>query len=751
MKRNRQDDTGDGPAQLRGGLRNAAYWLDYGFAAFCVAGAIGLRLALDPLLGPHFYFSTLFFAVLLAAWYGGLGPALAAVALGALASIYFLLPPRGSFALAGQEEHAGLVLYLLTGLGIAALGGAMRQAQRQADAARRESEARYNTLFQYAPDGILIADMQSNYRDANASACRMFGYAHDEFVSRNARDIVVPAEIPHIGQALDTIKAKAAYQREWKFRRKDDSVFDADVIATMMPDGNLLAVIRDITERKQAEHAALQLANIVTYSDDAIIGKDLHSIVTSWNRGAERIFGYPAAEMIGASIARLIPANRQPEEEVIMARIRQGESVEHFETLRMTKAGKIIDVSVTVSPIKDAAGQIIGASKIARDITTQKQTEEGLRTSRQEFKDLFDQAPIGIHEVDGQGRLVRINQTELKMLGYTAEELLGRFVWEISAEPAVSKSAVLAKLKGVMPQAVFERSLQRKDGLAFPVAIEDRIIKDKTGAITGIFSVMQDITERKQAEVEIRGLNASLERRVAERTAQLEAANKELEAFSYSVSHDLRAPLRAVDGFAQAVIEDYAPLLPEEGRHFLRTIREGAQKMGVLIDDLLAFSRLSRQPLNKYAVDTRHLVQEAWEQLEPQRQGRRCEFTLGTLAPCRGDPALLKQVWLNLLSNALKYSRARPVAVIEAGSREEPDAVSYFVRDNGTGFDMAYAHKLFGVFQRLHRADEYEGTGVGLAIVQRIVRRHGGRVWAEAAPDQGATFYFTLQGGAADE
>jgi light-regulated signal transduction histidine kinase (bacteriophytochrome) len=246
------------------------------------------------------------------------------------------------------------------------------------------------------------------------------------------------------------------------------------------------------------------------------------------------------------------------------------------------------------------------------------------------------------------------------------------------------------------------------------------------------------------AEAELRESNEKLERRVCERTAELETANKELEAFSYSVSHDLRAPLRAVDGFSQAVLEDYGALLPEDGRRCLQTIRGGAQRMGALIDDLLTFSRLGRQPINKQPIATADLVRATLEELGGEGQER--EIQIGDLPPCSGDPALLKQVWINLLSNAIKYTRKRERAIIEIGCTRQGGETVYFVRDNGTGFDMRYADKLFGVFQRLHRVEDYEGTGVGLAIVQQIIHRHGGRVWADAAVDQGATFYFTLEG-----
>jgi signal transduction histidine kinase len=224
------------------------------------------------------------------------------------------------------------------------------------------------------------------------------------------------------------------------------------------------------------------------------------------------------------------------------------------------------------------------------------------------------------------------------------------------------------------------------------------------------------------------------------------AAIKELEAFAYSVSHDLRAPLRGMDAFSQILQKTHAAHMNEDALHCLHMIRDNAKQMGRLIDDLLAFSRLSQQPLGKERVDQEALVRAVLQSLQAEQNGRHIDLTIGELPAADADPRLLRQVWVNLIANALKFSKGRHTAVIHIGSETRDGAPVYYVQDNGVGFDMRYAHKLFGVFQRLHRAEDYEGTGVGLAIVQRIIARHGGRIWAHAVKNQGATFYFTLQG-----
>jgi PAS domain S-box-containing protein len=371
---------------------------------------------------------------------------------------------------------------------------------------------------------------------------------------------------------------------------------------------------------------------------------------------------------------------------------------------------------------------------------------ETIRESQQRMSLLVQQSPLAVIELNTDLQVVSWNPAAERIFGYTRDEAQGRSVTSLIV-PEAEQPIACQNYRDLLAQQGSTRDTQdstTKDGRLITCEWFNSPLVSAQGETVGVASLAQDVTERIQAEEEIRRLNAELEQRVIERTAQLEAAVKELEAFSYSVSHDLRAPLRAMDGFSRILLEDYAPQLPPEVARHLKTIRTGSQQMGRLIDDLLVFSRLSRLSLDKQTVDATHLVRQALHSLSGEQAGRRVEISIGELPPCRGDPTLLQQVWTNLLSNALKFTRGRDGARIEVGCTEQDGEPVYFVRDNGAGFDMQYADKLFGVFQRLHHPEEYEGTGIGLAIVQRIIARHGGRVWAEGEVNHGATFRFAL-------
>lgn len=385
---------------------------------------------------------------------------------------------------------------------------------------------------------------------------------------------------------------------------------------------------------------------------------------------------------------------------------------------------------------------------LRREIERQVRLESQLRQERDRAQQYFEVAGTILVVLNRQGEVVRINAAGCRLIGYQQTEIIGKN-WFDTCLPETVRAEVKDVFRRLMAGELevfeyHENPIVTREGEERLIAWHNVALRDEQGQIVAVLSSGEDITERRRAEEELRRLNVELEQRVAERTAQLVAANRELESFNYSVSHDLRAPLRSVDGFSQALLEDYGEHLPEQARAYLQRVRSASQRMGQLIDDLLHLSRLGRTEMSLREVDLSATAQAIADELRKSQPQRQVEFRIAPALSARADPTLMHILLQNLLDNAWKFTSRRSSALIEFGAIGDQGEPTFYVRDNGVGFDMAYAGKLFSPFQRLHSLAEFEGTGIGLAIVQRVVQRHGGRVWVEAAIDQGATFYFTL-------
>jgi PAS domain S-box-containing protein len=899
----------------------------------------------------------------------------------------------------------------------------------QAQQALVEAQARMSGIVASAMDAIITVNSQQRIVVFNAAATKIFLCSEAEALGQSIERFIPQrfhaahaAHVREFGQTGSTNRAMGQLGALWAVRADGEEFqIEASISQVEVAGQKMFTVIlRDVTERKQAEQVRERLAAVVDSSDDAIISSTPDGTIGAWNRGAEKVFGYSAAEIVGKPLLVLLPPERFNEAADVLAGIRSGESFEHFETVRVRKDGTNIDVSVTISPMRDGNGAVIGASAVARDITGRKRAEQALRDSEENLRLALDGARLGtwqwkletdelegsplsfalfglpadtkfnfarfgaslhpedrahvgeamrrclageaeydveyrtiwpdgterwiaargrvyqnaggknvdvrgilfditdrraaqealreseerllamangipqlafIAEADGSiywynqrwyeftgttleqmqgwgwqsvhhpdflpkvlaewtaaiaegkpfemefplrgadgnfrafltrvmalkdsaGRVVRwfgtntdieeLKRTEERLAvqaeelrhsrealetqtfmlrsvldsmveGLVAADQQGNFIlWNPAAEkimglgPAKLPPSDWSTYYGLFSQDTItpippgetplERTLRgetgsseiflRQGGVDRGLWLETNgaPLIDKDGVMRGGVLAFRDITQRKADELEIRKLNENLEERIAKRTEQLEATNRELEAFSYSVSHDLRSPLRHIASFSRILVNDFGPVMPIEAREHLQHIENAVSRMGLLIDALLKMAVLRRRSLQPEHSELNPIVDEVISMLKAEGQGRDVEWRIAKLPALNCDPVLMAQVFQNLIGNALKYSRGRARAVIEVDSIQQPDKPPIiFVRDNGAGFNMKYAERLFGVFQRFHTESEFEGSGVGLATVQRIIQKHGGMIWAEAEPDHGATFYFALQ------
>ena len=479
---------------------------------------------------------------------------------------------------------------------------------------------------------------------------------------------------------------------------------------------------------------------------DAIVVIDASGRIVFASQQAEALFGYGVDELVGLAVETLIPesdrAAHVQHRDHYIASPRRRPMGAGLDLLARRKDGSEFPVEISLSPMETPEGSLVSAA--VRDVSGRKQIEAALRASEARFRGLIDAAPDAMVIVDRGGRIVLANRQAQALFGYANDELVGKTVEILVPESyrgghVAHRDRYMASPRTRPMGAGLDLRGRHKDGTEFPVEISLSPLETSEGLL--VSAVVRDVTERKRIEAHIAALNENLQRRVAE----LGAVNRELETFSYSVSHDLRAPLRSIDGFSQALLEEYGDTLGDQGRDYLRRVRGAATRMAELIDDLLALSRVTRREIRRESVDLSVMAGAIAAQLERAKVYPPVRFVVTPGVAATGDPHLLRIVLENLLGNAWKFSSKTAVPRVEFGTTTPEGARAFFVSDNGVGFDMAHAGKLFGAFQRLHAMHEFPGTGIGLATVQRIVTRHGGRVWAEATPGYGATFSFTLE------
>ena len=595
-------------------------------------------------------------------------------------------------------------------------------------------------LLEESTDAIIVTTSEGRVIFWSRGAKEIYGFSSDEASGKLVSSLIIPSDkIGEYHQALNESQTKRMITYETLRKHKNGSLVCVLVTSksTLNNIGSIeyiLSYEKNITERKLQQDTKLiesRFGNLIESIPDGIVIINQTGGIILANTNAKKMFGYAGDELRGRSIEILLPEKfRKPH---ISHRADYFESPRTrsmglgLELFGSRKDGTEFQVEISLSPLRLDEGLFVMSA--IRDISERIKTEN-------KFKGLLESAPDAIVIVNTEGIIVIVNSQAEELFQYTRDELLGKKIEilipsRFHTRHVSHRDNYLNEPKNRPMGAGLELHGIRKDGSEFPVEISLSPLETEDGKL--ISSAIRDITQRKMIETTLR-----------ERTAELEGANRDLEAFSYSVSHDLRAPLRAINGFCSILLKEHMEGLKPEMQRYLSLMAHNTVQMGNLIDDLLQFSRLNREQMQKQNFEMSELVKTVVDEIRLTQKDNSISFKINPIPSICADRALMKQVWINLVSNAVKFSRKGVSTIVEIGHRRQNGMVTYFVKDNGIGFDMNHAGKLFGVFQRMHRAEDFEGTGVGLALVHRIIHRHGGKVWAESDPNKGSTFFFSL-------
>ena len=648
--------------------------------------------------------------------------------------------------------------------------------RKRAEAALRESEAAFRSLFEASPTPITLMVNRRMLR-VNPKMCQATGYTEAELLGQSPR-MLYPDEatFERVGAELyGRLSHDGSCTTEARMLRKNGAPIDVLISVSLLDAANpakgIAASLIDITERKLAEES---YRTIVQTAIDGFWTIDRHGRIQSVNESICRMLGYSREELLARSIPELEANEDRTAVTAHLARI-AGTGLDRFETRLRRKDSSIVDAEISINHLPGAEPRFF---IFIRDISERKNREEALHRSEERFRLAIEHTGLLVYDYDLSTGNVRWSGATQTMLGYSAEFLAAQTPdWWFAQVHPDNRAARAAAWESIFQDNRVQRAIyrfRRADATWVHLMASSVRINDAEGRPIRILGAIADVTKQQEDAEAIRRLNAELEQRVRDRTAQLEhlnadlrasqddlaraaarlqeananllTANQELESFSYSVSHDLRSPLRNIAGFIELLRKRTTGQLDPEVERYFGIIGTEAVRMGVLIDDLLAFSRIGRAELHFAPVQLATLVAEVQNELQSELTGRQIEWRLQPLPSVLGDRTLLRQVVANLVANAVKFTRRRAPAVIEIGTESTGTGlITFFIRDNGAGFDPKYAAKLFGVFQRLHNIRDFEGTGIGLANVKRIVERHGGHVWAKGSPEQGATFFFTLR------
>jgi PAS domain S-box-containing protein len=636
-----------------------------------------------------------------------------------------------------------------------------------AGAVLRESEARYKSLFTSMHEGFALGEIIRD--EAGIPVDVLFVEANPAYEVQTGRPIT---EV--VGHRLSEVVVQKEVCDRWLKRwvtidqtgdplRIEDQGAEADrwyqVMMYKVSDGHVAALFEDISERKRAEEERHRLLTELSAERSRLQGIIKGIAEEVWicdAQGRISLLHRPPNTLMGleefkeksvediykeVEVLNVDGSPRSPEQSPLLRSL-VGETVRGEEIMIHRRTGQKRHRLYSSAPIRDASGAIIGAVAVARDITELHEAREALRQAKEEWERTFDSVPDLIAILDADHGIVRVNKAMAERLGQDSRKLAGQHCYECmhgtSEPPKGCPHELTMRDKKAHSAELFEKRL------GGDYLVTTTPLQDEQGRMIGTVHIAHDISIRKQAEREIQNLNATLEQRVRERTAELTAINAELETFTYSVSHDLRSPLRHIIAFADLLKQSLNAPADSETAGYIKNIETASSRMASLIEDLLEFSRIGQVELKRESVDLRSLVNDVITGLALQIEGRKIDWQIGPLPNVLADAPMVQQVFLNLIDNALKFTRHQEIARIEVGSRQETNAWVIYVRDNGVGFDPAYQAKLFGVFQRLHSRTQFEGTGVGLAIVRRAVQRHSGHTWAESEEGRGSTFYFSL-------